>query len=77
MSSAYQLRMLSIRMADTELLFLHQSRATEEAYALRLTPLIAVLDAQRALVDARVSALEAQAARANAWTDLEHALGAP
>ena len=30
-----------------------------------------------ALVDARVTALEAQAARANAWADVEHALGAP
>jgi outer membrane protein TolC len=36
-----------------------------------------VLDAERALVDARVTALEAQAARASAWADVEHALGAP
>jgi outer membrane protein TolC len=38
---------------------------------------VAVLDAERALVDARVAGLEAQAARANAWADIEHAVGAP
>jgi cobalt-zinc-cadmium efflux system outer membrane protein len=53
------------------------ARATEEAYALGRAQLIAVLDAERALVDARVSALQAQAARAVAWADAEHALGIP
>lgn len=33
MSSAYLLRCLHARMADAELLFIHQSRATEEAFA--------------------------------------------
>jgi hypothetical protein len=33
MSCAHQLRMLSQRTADSELLFLHQSRATEDAFA--------------------------------------------
>ncbi len=53
------------------------ARATEEAYTLGRAQLIAVLDAERALVDARVTALEAQAARASAWADVEHALGVP
>jgi cobalt-zinc-cadmium efflux system outer membrane protein len=53
------------------------ARATEEAYTLGRAQLVAVLDAERVLVDARVSALEAQAARANAWSDVEHALGVP
>jgi cobalt-zinc-cadmium efflux system outer membrane protein len=51
------------------------ARATEEAYALGRAPLLAVLDAERALVDARVAALEAQGARATAWADIEHAVG--
>jgi cobalt-zinc-cadmium efflux system outer membrane protein len=53
------------------------AKATEEAYSLGRAQLIAVLDAERALVDARVSALEAQASRAGAWADVEHALGEP
>ncbi len=53
------------------------AKATEEAYTLGRAQLVAVLDAERALVDARVTALEAQAARASAWADVEHALGAP
>jgi cobalt-zinc-cadmium efflux system outer membrane protein len=53
------------------------ARATEEAYALGRAQLVTVLDAERALVDARLAALEAQAARATAWADVEHALGAP
>jgi cobalt-zinc-cadmium efflux system outer membrane protein len=53
------------------------ARATREAYQLGRAPLIAVLEAERALVDARVTALEAEAARASAWADVEHALGAP
>jgi cobalt-zinc-cadmium efflux system outer membrane protein len=52
------------------------ARATEEAYALGRAQLLAVLDAERALVDARVAALQAQAARADAWADVEHSLGA-
>jgi outer membrane protein, heavy metal efflux system len=53
------------------------AKGTEEAYTLGRAQLIAVLDAERALVDARVTALEAQAARASAWADVEHALGTP
>lgn len=53
------------------------AKATEEAYALGRAQLVAVLDAERSLVDARVTALEARAARANAWADVEHALGTP
>lgn len=53
------------------------AKATEEAYTLGRAQLVAVLDAERALVDARVTALEAQAARASAWADVQHALGAP
>ena len=39
--------------------------------------LVAVLDAERSLVDARLTTLDAQASRATAWSDIEHALGAP
>jgi cobalt-zinc-cadmium efflux system outer membrane protein len=53
------------------------AKATEEAYALGRAPLVALLDAERTLVETRVSALQAQAARAAAWADLEHALGGP
>jgi cobalt-zinc-cadmium efflux system outer membrane protein len=53
------------------------AKATEEAYALGRAQLFAVLDAERSLVDARVTALEARATRAGAWADVEHALGAP
>lgn len=53
------------------------ARATEDAYALGRAQLVAVLDAERALVDVRLAALDAQAARAMAWADIEHAVGAP
>lgn len=53
------------------------AKGVEEAYSLGRAQLIAVLDAERALVDARVTALDAQAAAANAWADVEHALGVP
>ncbi len=53
------------------------AKATEDAYALGRAQLVAVLDAERALVDARLTALEAEAVRASAWADVEHALGAP
>lgn len=53
------------------------AKATEEAYALGRAQLVTVLDAERALVDARVAAIEAQAARAAAWADVQHAVGAP
>jgi cobalt-zinc-cadmium efflux system outer membrane protein len=53
------------------------AKATEDAYALGRAQLLAVLDAERALVDARVAALQAQAVRATAWADVEHSLGVP
>jgi outer membrane protein, heavy metal efflux system len=53
------------------------ARATEEAYGLGRAPLVAVLDAQRAWVDARLSALQAKAAQADAWADVEHSVGGP
>jgi cobalt-zinc-cadmium efflux system outer membrane protein len=53
------------------------AKAMEEAYALGRAPLVAVLDAERAMVDTRLSALQAQAVRANAWADVEHAVGGP
>jgi cobalt-zinc-cadmium efflux system outer membrane protein len=53
------------------------ARATEDAYALGRAQLVAVLDAERALVDARLAALDAEAARATAWADVQHAVGAP
>jgi len=53
------------------------AKATEEAYVLGRAPLVAVLDAERARVDARVTTLESQAARSIAWANVEHALGAP
>ena len=53
------------------------AKGTEEAYTFGRAPLLAVLDAERTLVDTGVSALRAQAARATAWADVEHALGVP
>lgn len=53
------------------------ARATEDAYALGRAQLVAVLDAERALVEVRLAALDAEAARATAWADIEHAVGAP
>jgi outer membrane protein TolC len=49
--------------------------ATEEAYTLGRAPLVALLDAARARIDARLALLDAQAARANAWIEVEHAVG--
>jgi cobalt-zinc-cadmium efflux system outer membrane protein len=53
------------------------ANATKDAYVVGRAQLVAVLDAQRVLIEARVAVLDAQAARANAWADVEHALGAP
>jgi outer membrane protein TolC len=52
------------------------ARATEESYSLGRAPLVAVLDAERARIDAELTLIESQGARANAWIDVEHALGA-
>ena len=51
------------------------ARATEESYALGRAPLVAVLDAERARIDAELTLIESQGARANAWIDVERALG--
>lgn len=51
------------------------AQATEESYTLGRAPLVSVLDAERARIDARLSLIETRAARANAWIDLELSLG--
>ncbi|HEY3665180.1 MAG TPA: TolC family protein [Polyangiaceae bacterium] len=51
------------------------AQATEESYTLGRAPLVAVLDAERARIDAELSLIESQGARANAWIDVERALG--
>ena len=53
------------------------ANATEESYALGRAPLVAVLDAERTRIEVRLSLLEARAARASAWLDVEHAVGVP
>lgn len=52
-------------------------RAMQDAYDLGRSALLALLDAQRALLTTRVDAIEATAARASAWADVQHALGSP
>jgi outer membrane protein TolC len=47
----------------------------EEAHLAGYAPLFAVLDAQKARIDAKVSLLEARSSRANAWIDVLHATG--
>jgi outer membrane protein, heavy metal efflux system len=49
--------------------------ASEDAYTLGRAALVEVIDAERALIDARVSSLLAQAQQAEAWADVLHALG--
>jgi cobalt-zinc-cadmium efflux system outer membrane protein len=49
--------------------------ATEESYTLGRAPLVAVLDAEKARIDARLSLLDARAAQADAWIEVEHAVG--
>ena len=51
------------------------ARSTEESYTLGRASLEAVLDADRTLIDVELSWLDASAARANAWIDVEHAMG--
>lgn len=51
------------------------ARSTEESYSLGRATLEAVLDADRTLIDVELSLLDARAARANAWIDVEHAMG--
>ena len=53
------------------------AKATKESYDLGRAPLVAVIDAERARVDAHVTLVEARAARANAWIDVEKIVGVP
>jgi cobalt-zinc-cadmium efflux system outer membrane protein len=53
------------------------ARRTEEAHVLGYAPLFAVLDAEKARIDAKVQMLNAKAARAAAWEDVLHAIGGP
>jgi len=50
--------------------------ATEESYELGRAPLFAVLDAEKARIDARLSLLDARTQQADAWIEVEHATGA-
>jgi outer membrane protein TolC len=52
------------------------ARATQESYSLGRASLEAVLDAERTRIDAQLLLLEARAMRAQAWIDVERALGA-
>ncbi|MEO7108977.1 MAG: TolC family protein [Polyangiaceae bacterium] len=49
--------------------------AAEESYTLGRAPLVAVLDAEKARVEANLSLLEARSQTADAWIDVEHAIG--
>jgi outer membrane protein TolC len=49
--------------------------AAEESYALGRAPLVAVLDAEKARIEASLSLLESRRAQADAWIDVEHAMG--
>ena len=51
------------------------ARATEESYSLGRASLEAVLESSRSLLDIELALIEARAARANAWIDVERALG--
>jgi cobalt-zinc-cadmium efflux system outer membrane protein len=53
------------------------ARAIREAYALGRAPLAAVLEAERAQIEASLAVLQAQATRADDWIDVERAVGAP
>jgi outer membrane protein TolC len=51
------------------------ARATQESYSLGRATLEAVLDAERNRIDTTLALIEARAVRANAWIDVERALG--
>jgi cobalt-zinc-cadmium efflux system outer membrane protein len=51
------------------------AKAIEEAYLLGRAPLVTVLDAERARIDAHLALQQARAERADAWIDVEHAAG--
>ena len=50
--------------------------ATEESYQLGRAPLIAVLEAEKARIDARLALLDARSQQADAWIEVERATGA-
>ncbi|MGH7269763.1 MAG: TolC family protein, partial [Polyangiaceae bacterium] len=49
--------------------------ATEESYSLGRATLVAVLDAERSRIDAKLSLIDARAQQADAWVEVEHAAG--
>jgi outer membrane protein, heavy metal efflux system len=51
--------------------------AVEDSYAMGRAPLVAVLDAERARIDVHTALVEARAAHAHAWVDIQKALGWP
>ncbi|MEI7893785.1 MAG: TolC family protein [Myxococcales bacterium] len=53
------------------------ARATTESYSLGRAPLVSVLEAERARLDAKIALLEGKTMRANAWIDVERAMGMP
>jgi cobalt-zinc-cadmium efflux system outer membrane protein len=53
------------------------AQAAEESYALGRTPLVSVLDARHASIDAELDLFATEAARAKAWIEVEHLLGSP
>jgi outer membrane protein TolC len=50
--------------------------AAEESYTLGRAPLVAVLDAEKARIEANLALLDARAQQADAWIEVEHVLGA-
>jgi cobalt-zinc-cadmium efflux system outer membrane protein len=51
------------------------AQASEESYVLGRAPLVSVLEAARTRIETELQLLDAMTAQANAWIDLEHALG--
>jgi cobalt-zinc-cadmium efflux system outer membrane protein len=51
--------------------------AAEESYALGRAPLVAVLDAEKARIDASLALLDARSQEADAWIEVEHSVAAP
>lgn len=51
--------------------------AAEESYTLGRAPLVAVLDAERARIESNLALIDARAQTADAWIEVEHAIGSP
>jgi cobalt-zinc-cadmium efflux system outer membrane protein len=49
--------------------------AARESYGLGRAPLVAVLDAEKARIEAALSLIDSRAQRADAWIEVEHAVG--